>query len=204
MAMDAAAQLAADAGIPRGRVVSLAAVLAFLLGASWMAIFRSILGSADRCLAVEGSVWGDYECRLSIQYISAAVAISLTMMLVLRYGEAAARKGAAGGARDARPDRGLGSASAESEWAHATAFFNVYLLCFALIFAGMMQQRAGAQRLLEDPCDEEAASLVKSGRVYTNVGFLAMHVQHCCLAIPYWLLRLMGFLRENCVGSPTD
>ncbi|TVU03372.1 hypothetical protein EJB05_51094, partial [Eragrostis curvula] len=121
MAKNSAATLAAATGIPRGGDISLVALLALLLVAFWLASFHNVVRSAERCLAVEGSVWGDDECRFSIKCFFTVASVSLTLTLVLRFGAAAAGSLHAGDRRLLEDPADEGAASLDQ---HASIYCN--------------------------------------------------------------------------------
>ncbi|TVU05978.1 hypothetical protein EJB05_49165, partial [Eragrostis curvula] len=193
--MTAAAAATAGARILRGRPVSLVVPCAFLLGALWLASARSLVEAAGRCYALEGcSSRPDYECLVCVMWPSIAAFISLSCLIARWVGEVhAVADLAAGGS--GRPDGNL---------ADALIFLFLYFFCAWIMLFGKILQDASARRLQEDPADVGAACRLIRSATYHNAGVLCLYVVHCCFSIPYFVLRLMWFLRDQRVGSKSD
>jgi len=80
-------------GIPRGWLPALAALVALLLGATWVMVAAHIAAAVGRCLAAEGGpapAWAEDKCRHLMTYPPAVAAVSLAVTLVLCVREARA------------------------------------------------------------------------------------------------------------------
>ena len=83
-------------GIPRGWLAALAALVALLLGATWVMVAAHIAVAVGRCLAAEGGgpgpapAWAEDKCRHLMTYPPAVAAVSLAVTLVLCVREARA------------------------------------------------------------------------------------------------------------------
>ncbi|XP_039771127.1 uncharacterized protein LOC120639186 [Panicum virgatum] len=198
--------MAAAARTPSGRrLVSLAVLAAFLLGALWLASALHVSRSLERFLAVECSVWGHEEsCFVAIRWAGTAGFVALASAVALSYGEAARRREQAGGAKgedEGPPGREPERDRASAVTIHAIALYQIYLMPAVLFIVGKALSYAGARRLVKDPADQEAAHLFHTGSNIHNAAYPALSVVHCCSVIPYMLLRLVWFVRDNCVGS---
>ena len=91
--MAAAAAAAAERTPSARRLVSLAVLAAFLLGALWLESALHVSRSLERFLAVECSVWGHEEsCFVAIRWAGTAGFVALASAVALSYGEAARRR----------------------------------------------------------------------------------------------------------------
>ncbi|PUZ51446.1 hypothetical protein GQ55_6G187400 [Panicum hallii var. hallii] len=87
----AVAARARSVGIPRGWLAALAALVALLLGATWVMVAAHIAGAVGRCLAAEGGpAWAEDKCRHLMTYPPAVAVVSLALTLVLCVREARA------------------------------------------------------------------------------------------------------------------
>ena len=80
-------------GIPRGWLPALAALVALLLGATWVMVAAHIAVAVGRCLAAEGGpapAWAEDKCRHLMTYPPAVAVVSLALTLVLCVREARA------------------------------------------------------------------------------------------------------------------
>jgi len=86
------AAAAAAEGTPSGRLVSLAVLAAFLLGALWVASALHVSRSLGRLLAVKCSVCSHEECCIAIRWAGTAGFVALACAVALSYGEAERRR----------------------------------------------------------------------------------------------------------------
>ncbi|TVU05977.1 hypothetical protein EJB05_49164, partial [Eragrostis curvula] len=191
--MAAAVAAPSKAGIPRGRLVVLSVLFAFLLGALWLANGRSIAKALAHCLAVECSVLDDDKCFVWLKWSLPVFMASLMFTLATRHGESVTRAHQAAG--------GSPSDLLDGKLADGLAFFALYFLCAMIFLAAKAIQHVGALVAARDPADELGAHLLKMAPIYYDAGFLALSIVHCCFTIPYMLIRLMWFLVDNCVSS---
>jgi len=83
-------------GIPRGWLPALAALVALLLGATWVMVAAHIAATVGRCLAAEGGgpgpapAWAEDNCCHLMTYPPAVAVVSLALTLVLCVREARA------------------------------------------------------------------------------------------------------------------
>ncbi|KAL6598575.1 hypothetical protein ACP70R_046274 [Stipagrostis hirtigluma subsp. patula] len=198
---------ASAAGISRGRLVSLAVLVAFLLGATWVVGAFRVARAVGRCLAGEGSVWADDECRHMMTYPFAVAVISLLLMLSLCCREAQAE---AKVREDAILVRELGFLVAPESHhlrecnATAVVAIVIYMHCVLIMALGFVVRYAGIRRLLHDAADKGAYALAKAGTIMANVGCVTFWIECCCLIIPYMVLRFRRFVRENWVRVPSN
>ncbi|KAG2583331.1 hypothetical protein PVAP13_6KG139900 [Panicum virgatum] len=133
---------AAAEGTPSGRLVSLAVLAAFLLGALWVASALHVSRSLGRLLAVECSVCSHEECCIAIRWAGTAGFVALACAVALSYGEAERRReqaAAAGGAQgqhEGRPGREPERDRVSAVTIHALALYQIYLIPAVLIVVG--------------------------------------------------------------------
>ncbi|KAG2583893.1 hypothetical protein PVAP13_6KG249600 [Panicum virgatum] len=144
--------MAAAARTPSGRrLVSLAVLAAFLLGALWLASALHVSRSLERFLAVECSVWGHEEsCFVAIRWAGTAGFVALASAVALSYGEAARRREQAGGAKgedEGPPGREPERDRASAVTIHAIALYQIYLMPAVLFIVGKALSYAGARLL---------------------------------------------------------
>uniref|UniRef100_A0A0E0ELI7 Uncharacterized protein n=1 Tax=Oryza meridionalis TaxID=40149 RepID=A0A0E0ELI7_9ORYZ len=222
-----AAAAAAEAAIRRGRLVSGAVSVAAALGALWLACALRIASAVNHCLAVKAvgvSVWADARCDATIELAAPAAVVLLILNAVAARREAKAeaeadaqiREAAGAAARNVVPDPGdlqqplvtlalpaptpsprperLRLRGSDAVLMFVVAF--IYVCCAVLIVVGELLPVVGD--LIPVDCQRQCQVQRRClAWFFKNIGYLWLAVGHCCLIIPYAVLRLRRLARKK-------